>query len=224
MAQAFRDKNKKLMQTQELYDKLKRKTMMGQMQHAAEDAVDSSFNCVNSLQNVGQGPSLAEDRASLGFNQEIGTTLNQSHKLQPDTQSNGNAYSSQGLNQIYAGTWDKAVGIRGGNRSQILDKRLAAENWTVEVHLTPSTHRQRVGVTSGFGLPNMPSFIPAARSPRHSTNTRVTPGELSSNFRNAGKFPAVGLSSGLKSSHNAASLGEFAVSNTRHGGMDYPDL
>ncbi|KAF8861801.1 cyclin B1 interacting protein-like protein 1 [Acephala macrosclerotiorum] len=40
LTQAFREKTRKQMQTQELYDKLKRKAMLGQVQEAALDAVD----------------------------------------------------------------------------------------------------------------------------------------------------------------------------------------
>ncbi|KUJ06932.1 uncharacterized protein LY89DRAFT_767219 [Mollisia scopiformis] len=40
LAQAFREKSKKQMQTQELYDKLKRRSLLGQVQDAASDAVD----------------------------------------------------------------------------------------------------------------------------------------------------------------------------------------
>ncbi|KAK8105351.1 hypothetical protein PG999_008710 [Apiospora kogelbergensis] len=43
LAQAYKEKTRKLLQTQELYDKLKRKAMMGQLQDAAEDAIDSNF-------------------------------------------------------------------------------------------------------------------------------------------------------------------------------------
>lgn len=43
VGQALREKNKKLMQTQELYDKLKRKAMIGEMQDAASDAVNSNI-------------------------------------------------------------------------------------------------------------------------------------------------------------------------------------
>ncbi|KAH8879466.1 hypothetical protein GQ53DRAFT_738742 [Thozetella sp. PMI_491] len=43
LVQAFKDKNKKLLQTQELYDKLKRKAMLGQMRDAASDVVISSI-------------------------------------------------------------------------------------------------------------------------------------------------------------------------------------
>ncbi|KAM4055672.1 zinc-RING finger domain-containing protein [Hirsutella rhossiliensis] len=43
LAQAYRDKSRKLLQTQELYDKAKRKAEMGQIQRAASDAVDSTL-------------------------------------------------------------------------------------------------------------------------------------------------------------------------------------
>lgn len=43
LTQALRDKNRKLLQTQELYDKLKRRAMLGQVQDAAHDAVDDTI-------------------------------------------------------------------------------------------------------------------------------------------------------------------------------------
>ena len=43
LGQAYKEKNRKLLQTQELYDKLKRKAMLGQMQDAASEAVDSTI-------------------------------------------------------------------------------------------------------------------------------------------------------------------------------------
>lgn len=43
LIQAFRDKSRKHLQTQELYDKLKRRAMLGQVQNAASDAVDHSI-------------------------------------------------------------------------------------------------------------------------------------------------------------------------------------
>jgi E3 ubiquitin-protein ligase CCNP1IP1 len=41
--QALQEKTRKYLQTQELYDKLKRRTMLGQVQHAAHDAVDHTI-------------------------------------------------------------------------------------------------------------------------------------------------------------------------------------
>lgn len=43
LIQAFREKSRKLLQTQELYDKLKRRDMLGQVQNAASDAVDHTI-------------------------------------------------------------------------------------------------------------------------------------------------------------------------------------
>jgi E3 ubiquitin-protein ligase CCNP1IP1 len=43
LTQTLREKNRKLLQTQELYDKLKRRALLGQVQDAAHDAVDNTF-------------------------------------------------------------------------------------------------------------------------------------------------------------------------------------
>src|ERR1700709_2316977 len=43
LIQAFREKSRKLLQTQELYDKRKRQDMLGQVQNAASDAVDRTI-------------------------------------------------------------------------------------------------------------------------------------------------------------------------------------
>jgi E3 ubiquitin-protein ligase CCNP1IP1 len=43
LVQAFREKSRKQLQTQELYDKLKRRAMLGQVQNAASDAVDHTI-------------------------------------------------------------------------------------------------------------------------------------------------------------------------------------
>jgi E3 ubiquitin-protein ligase CCNP1IP1 len=43
LIQALREKNRKQLQTQELYDKLKRRAMLGQVQNAALDAVDQNI-------------------------------------------------------------------------------------------------------------------------------------------------------------------------------------
>lgn len=43
LTQAFREKSRKQLQTQELYDKLKRRAMLGQVQTAASHAVDDTI-------------------------------------------------------------------------------------------------------------------------------------------------------------------------------------
>lgn len=44
LSMAYKEKNRKLLQTQELYDKLKRKAMLGHIQDAALDAVDNTLH------------------------------------------------------------------------------------------------------------------------------------------------------------------------------------
>lgn len=43
LSQAYKEKSRKLLNTQELYDKLKRRLMLGQIQDAASDAVDATI-------------------------------------------------------------------------------------------------------------------------------------------------------------------------------------
>jgi E3 ubiquitin-protein ligase CCNP1IP1 len=58
LAQAYKDKSRKLLQTQELYDKAKRKAELGFIQRAASDAVDSTLSntCTNQVDESGQTP------------------------------------------------------------------------------------------------------------------------------------------------------------------------
>ncbi|KAF4633541.1 hypothetical protein G7Y89_g4578 [Cudoniella acicularis] len=63
ITQAFREKSRKHLQTQELYDKLKRRAMLGQVQNAASDAVDHTIQAsvaanrfVDKVDHQGQRP------------------------------------------------------------------------------------------------------------------------------------------------------------------------
>jgi E3 ubiquitin-protein ligase CCNP1IP1 len=58
LAQAYKDKSRKLLQTQELYDKAKRKAEMGFIQRAALDAVDStlSHDCTSQAGDTSTAP------------------------------------------------------------------------------------------------------------------------------------------------------------------------
>lgn len=64
LSMAYKEKNRKLLQTQELYDKLKRKAMLGHIQDAALDAVD---NTLHGGQAMGSRPM---DRAETHGNYE----------------------------------------------------------------------------------------------------------------------------------------------------------
>jgi E3 ubiquitin-protein ligase CCNP1IP1 len=52
LIQAFREKSRKQLQTQELYDKLKQRAMLGQVQNAAYDAVDHSIQASVTAQQI----------------------------------------------------------------------------------------------------------------------------------------------------------------------------
>lgn len=67
LTQAYKEKNRKLLQTQELYDKLKRKAMLGHIQDAASDAVDTTLQGTSSY---------APQQADRGvYEHQIGTPL-----------------------------------------------------------------------------------------------------------------------------------------------------
>lgn len=74
LVQAFREKSRKHLQTQELYDKLKRRAMMGQVQEAAQDAVDHTIQVSVAGNNLtdGVGNDLQRHPPPLFSNQQTG--------------------------------------------------------------------------------------------------------------------------------------------------------
>jgi E3 ubiquitin-protein ligase CCNP1IP1 len=79
LIQALREKSRKQLQTQELYDKLKRRAMLGQVQNAALDAVDQNIQasvtanrCVDRVDNQNQNlrpppPPLFSNQQTTGM-------------------------------------------------------------------------------------------------------------------------------------------------------------
>lgn len=107
LAQAFKEKNKRFLQVQELYDKLKRKAMMGQMQDAAENAVDSS---IRGVVGIGVDSALDDDGLHSGMYQESGNSYRQSHGPTDDMNRINNLYSGQSPNQVHPSAWAKTMG------------------------------------------------------------------------------------------------------------------
>ncbi|RYP58145.1 hypothetical protein DL769_009080 [Monosporascus sp. CRB-8-3] len=170
LTHAFKDKNRKLLQTQELYDKLKRKAMLGQMQGAAEDAADSTLQAASAGAAGANG--FMDTTSGHQTYQEPGAPYRQPHSTIPD------------------------------------------------IPFTPSTHRQRVGDPTSIGLSTVPGLVMGTpRNSRNATNPvniSAATGETSSNnLKNSARFPAVGLTSGLKVSHGGGSFNQFAVPETR---------
>lgn len=71
LSQAYKEKSRKLLNTQELYDKLKRRLMLGQIQDAASDAVDATMN--GGLGQVSYRNDNVESQAP--FEQQFGTPM-----------------------------------------------------------------------------------------------------------------------------------------------------
>ncbi|KAH9897305.1 hypothetical protein F4778DRAFT_255454 [Xylariomycetidae sp. FL2044] len=108
LAQAFKEKNRKLLQTQELYDKLKRKAMLGQLQDAAENAVDSTIHEA-SLDTSG----LGEGSQNHINNHEQRTSSYGQHRPSIYDQQHLNiSYGPPGAMQGQDNSWPKATGVQ----------------------------------------------------------------------------------------------------------------
>ncbi|RYP17308.1 hypothetical protein DL765_004599 [Monosporascus sp. GIB2] len=145
-------------------------TMLGQMQGAAEDAVDSTLQAASASAAGANG--FMDTTSGRETYQEPGAPYRQPHNTIPD------------------------------------------------IPFTPSTHRQRVGDPTSIGLPTVPGLVKgtprSSRNVTNSVNMGAPLGEASSNnLKHSARFPAVGLTSGLKVSHGGGSFNQFAIPETR---------
>ncbi|KAI0908900.1 hypothetical protein F4823DRAFT_596770 [Ustulina deusta] len=176
LLQTCKEKNRKLLQTQELYDKLKRKAMLGQVQDAAEDAVESSL----------QVPSINSNGAEsqeMPYFQSRDTLYGQSTARHEKKPGIGTYHYPQANIPTHFGNWPRTFGAQS------------------DIPITPSTHRQRVGDPTSLGLSTIPGLVVGTpRSPRNSMNLRAPLSNVSSNYFRSGNMavPAARMSSGLK--------------------------
>ncbi|KAI0203860.1 hypothetical protein F4808DRAFT_476218 [Astrocystis sublimbata] len=177
LIQTCKDKNKKLLQTQELYDRLKRKAMLGQVQDAAEDAVESTLH-------PSLGGSQEAEHQGIPYFQTHDSIYGQSASSLPGKHQGLGAYGhSQTSMPPPAGNWPRAYGSQN------------------DIPFTPSTHRQRVGEPVNIGLSSVPGLVVGTpRSPRGNLNPRAPLGPISSShFRSGnGNITTTRMSSGLK--------------------------
>ncbi|KAI1205886.1 uncharacterized protein F4807DRAFT_464348 [Annulohypoxylon truncatum] len=198
LTQAYKEKSRKLLQIQELYDKLKRKAMLGQIQDAAEDAIDSTLHGSPAgraqFESGGQNPTGYE---------EIGTPYGrQHHPAFHEQRMMPVGYQHQTTTQDHGSSWPRTMGAQ------------------LNVPVTPSTHRQRIGENTGMSLSNIPGLVAGTPQTQHNRiNMRppqVPQGEgLSSSIQGNPRFPPVGLSSGLKVSHGGGNPDRLASSSAR---------
>ncbi|KAI0193207.1 hypothetical protein EV127DRAFT_489110 [Xylaria flabelliformis] len=178
LLQTCKEKNRKLLQTQELYDKLKRKAMLGQVQDAAEDAVESTLQAPL-VNNNGVEPQ------DFPYFQSRDTFYGQSASSLHGKQQGIGTYNHPQANvPPHIGNWPRTFGAQA------------------DIPITPSTHRQRVGDPTSIGLSTIPGLVVGGpqRSPRGHMNSRIPLGPVSSNhFRNGNMpIPTTRMSSGLK--------------------------
>ncbi|OTA63136.1 hypothetical protein K449DRAFT_329426 [Hypoxylon sp. EC38] len=107
LAQAYKEKNRKLLQIQELYDKLKRKAMLGQIQDAAEDAIDSTLHG----QSVGETQFDGGSQNTLAY-QDTGSPYGQHHSAPYEQQRMPAGYHNQTTRQHYSTSWPRTVGAQ----------------------------------------------------------------------------------------------------------------
>lgn len=176
LAQAYKEKNRKLLQTQELYDKLKRKAMLGHIQDAASDAVDTTLQGASS--NAGQ-------QAERGvYEHQIGTPLRPTQYAERSDRPGAFPVQPQMMPpDPRAGNWAAPVFPQVG------------------APMTPMKHRQPPGVER-VGLSAVPGMMSGTPVPLHgSGRVRQPLRELQHNPRaNTEGFTGVGLSSHLKTS------------------------
>lgn len=193
LAQAYKEKNRKLLQTQELYDKLKRKAMLGHIQDAASDAVDTTLQGASS--NAGQ-------QAERGvYEHQIGTPLRPTQYAERSDRPGAFPVQPQMMPpDPRAGNWAAPVFPQG----KLLKRPSGPQNpndRAVGAPMTPMKHRQPPGVER-VGLSAVPGMMSGTPVPLHgSGRVRQPLRELQHNPRaNTEGFTGVGLSSHLKTS------------------------
>ncbi|KAI0833955.1 hypothetical protein F5Y06DRAFT_307273 [Hypoxylon sp. FL0890] len=194
LAQAYKEKNRKLLQIQELYDKLKRKAMLGQIQDAAEDAIDSTLHGRQSM-----GETQLEDGSQNPLNyQNTGSPYGHHHSALHENQRIPIGSQQHTVRQNYGTSWPRTMGDQSN------------------VPITPSTHRQRLGDTNVIGLSTIPGVVSGTPRTQQTRNMPNSHGELpSSSFQSNTRYPALGLSSGLRVGHGGGDPDRFTASSTR---------
>ncbi|KAK8042812.1 hypothetical protein PG994_013295 [Apiospora phragmitis] len=196
LAQAYKDKNRKLLQVQELYDKLKRKAMLGQIQDAAEDAIDSNFRPDVAID--GGVHAYGDDDPNVApFYQGQGAPYGRPGRQLSDTTNRmGSIYSTRDGLVSQGPSFPRTIGAQA------------------DIPITPSTHRQRLGEPTGLGLNAVPGLASGSvRSPRLTANVRAPLSELHGNFRHNGRLTTGGLSSGLKVGLGSRNLPEYSAAS-----------
>ncbi|CAD6448664.1 3b4b70bb-6926-4e5f-8011-0c84d4c8c40c [Sclerotinia trifoliorum] len=208
----LREKNKKLLQTQELYDKMKRKGLLDQVQTAASNAVDDTIEAT-----------VTGNR----FADNTGTDNQRPHQ-QPfyTNQQAGGMHQSGGFHnptmpppplqrRRHSSGWDAIAGQGLGQGSQRLN----------QVQATPSSHRQPL-ISGNFppvsiGMNNLQHHMAGTPLSLSQGRVTVTPRRtplsgLNVNVGQVSGFAGYGMRAGLKVGNQGASVAsEFSRPSVR---------
>ncbi|PHH60821.1 hypothetical protein CDD81_1118 [Ophiocordyceps australis] len=180
-AQAYKEKNNKLLQTQELYDKVKRRAEIGHIQQAVTEAVDSTFNGPPRPRST--GPQEYGFRSGFGAFGRGGTF-------------NAEGSLNQGVPQPNPGHADI--------QHDYWPRRHADAQGIFPTGIDEHSRHVHAPFPRKAGLPNR---FPSPPLPFHASNRRH-PGPQSPGFTQPrGGFSGMGLSSGLKVSQSMGSAG-----------------
>ncbi|CAN8102804.1 unnamed protein product [Discula destructiva] len=182
LSMAYKEKNRKLLQTQELYDKLKRKAMLGHIQDAALDAVDNTLH---------DGQAMRPNSMDRGENQG-------NYEQQFETPYNAPRYTDRLVQTARMPAQHRM------DPSNIQNSAWARpELPRADMLATPSSHRQRLGGDSA-SLATVPGLVAGTpgglcgegrmRQPLNEMQPNQRPGSGVDHFARAG------LSSHLKTS------------------------
>ncbi|KAE9371736.1 hypothetical protein N431DRAFT_410726 [Stipitochalara longipes BDJ] len=199
LIQVVREKSRKQLQTQELYDKLKRRAMLGEVQNAALDAVDHNI------------------QASVTANRFVDRVEDQNQIHRPPPPPLFSNQQTNGMQHPELATGNGPIAGIHANRNEHGENTWAGfstqgsgqQNQHIQ---TPSTHRQRlasgnvppprIGLTNllGNGAPRLPEGLMA----QNRVSPRQPLANINGNSPGSG-FAGYGMSAGLKVSNPARS-------------------
>ncbi|KAJ2898237.1 hypothetical protein MKZ38_004063 [Zalerion maritima] len=199
---AFKEKHRALLQATELYDRLKKKAMMNQMEVAASDAVDSTLNSI-SQSHGHQDQHIYQNSRQHGGSSD-GQYMETGHAgRMPHGRSHLNNHASQGH-----GTNTKA-GLQDWGRPPPQPR-------VSNISGTPSNHRRGVGPAGGIGLSAVPGLVSGTpRMSQQRDNFFERPANQPRATPNA-YGPKVGMSPGVRVSQADANT---AFDFRRGGGV-----
>jgi E3 ubiquitin-protein ligase CCNP1IP1 len=198
IAQAHREKSRKLLQTQELYDKVRRRAEIGHIQQAASDAVDSSLSMAPQI-NHGFGGATDRDSGEGPMMSSFG----QNHRIDMATMNAGvprshNAFSRED------GRWPRTGSNFHGQYGQE-SRQLQILIFQAETSYAAVGGLRRHALGSSSLLSGTSSLPGHTGTPAPGSGTRRhSPGNNAPSFaNNRVGLTGVGLTSGLKVSQPA---------------------